>query len=364
MTITAATPPAHRAPVDLARGFLTGGVLGTSLAALVAGIVIERVPLFVTGLAVPAVYGLLVFLAGAPRRLREASVAPCTALAVIESREAVKGEETDVPVRFDLTVAPDGAPAYRVEIRQDVHIADLPDYRPQSVVVVEYAPDRPWQVRIVKRPTPEWEERAAGARIDSAPGPAVVSDPPEGAAAGFATLFGLLLGAAAVVLLFRADLFPQGGAARQPSPKPSVFSTPTPSTTIVTSASSTMVLGPGRSLLDDGELRRAVDSLTQGKDRRRAVTLVVQNRLLSIVFLPTGKEAPHFDLRSVPYDRIPSLVTAARTTLGVESPRSWQLTADRVTGSLTIRITVTGSEGTASMEADGRGEVVRRSPVR
>lgn len=362
MTITTATPPVRRASVDLARGFLTGGVLGTWLAAFVVGIVIERLPPVVLGLGLASAYGLLVFLAGVPRRLREAAVAPRTALAVIESLEVVRSKDTDVPVRFDLTVAPDGAPAYRVETTQHVHVSDLPDHRPQGVLVVQYPPDRPAQVRIVKRPTPEWEERAAEARIDSAPGPALVSDPPEGSAAGFATLLGLLLGAAAVVLLFRAELFDQGGDVRRPSSKPSVSSTS--STTTVTSASGTVALGSDRSLLDEGELRRAVDLLLKDRKTHHAVTLVAQEHRLTVIFVSSGSAVPHFDLRSLPYERIPGLVGTARTTLGVDSPRTWHLTAYRITGPLTLRVTVTGSEGTASMEADGQGKVVRRSPVR
>ena len=137
MTITTGVPPTHNAPVALARGLLTGGVIGTSLAAFVVGIIIENVPLFVTGLGLPAVYGLLFFLAGKPRRVREAAVAPQTALAVIESLHAIGGESSDVRVRFDLTVAPDDAPAYRVEITQDINLVDLPDYRPRGVLVVQ-----------------------------------------------------------------------------------------------------------------------------------------------------------------------------------------------------------------------------------
>lgn len=154
---------------------------GTSLAALVVGGIIEKVPLFVAGLVVPTVYGLLLFLAGAPRRRREAAVVPRTALATIESLKAIGGESSDVPVRFDLTVAPDDELLYRVEITQDINLVDLPDYRPRGILVVQYPPDRPWRVRIVKRPTPEWEERAAGARLDSVPGPATVSEPPRAA---------------------------------------------------------------------------------------------------------------------------------------------------------------------------------------
>lgn len=142
---------------------VTGGVIGASSAAFVVGCVIESVPLCVTGVALPAVYGLLFFLTGMPRRAREAAIPPRTALAQIESLEAVGGEATsDVAVRFDVTVAPDdGIPAYRVRFTQHINLADLPDYRPGGVVVVEYPPDRLWKVRIVKRPTPEWQDRMA-----------------------------------------------------------------------------------------------------------------------------------------------------------------------------------------------------------
>ncbi|WP_326770715.1 hypothetical protein OG978_44205 (plasmid) [Streptomyces sp. NBC_01591] len=357
MKITAGAPPTHSTPADLALGFLTGGVIGASLTAFISGCVVEKASLIVPGLVLPAAYGLLFFLCTLPRRAREAAVAPRTALAVIESLEAVGGETSDVPVRFELSVAPDDAPAFRVEIRQDVNLVELPDYRPRGVVVVEYPPDRPWKVRIVKRPTPKWEERAAGARLDSAPGPVMKSDPPAGCAGGLLTLLGLLLGTAAVLLLFRADLFgpDESGA----SPRPSVSSSS--STTTVTSATGTVTLGPGQSMLDQGELRKAVESLTQGGDKRRALTVVVQDHLLTVVFSPTGVKTAGFDPRSLPYDRVPALVEKARTTLGVDSPRSWQLTADGVTGSLTLRVVVTGDGGTGTLEADGRGKVMRRS---
>ncbi|MFJ8490332.1 hypothetical protein ACIRBZ_18525 [Streptomyces sp. NPDC094038] len=370
MTITTgAAPPTHNSPVALARGFLTGGVVGTSLAALVVGGIIENTALFVTGWVLPSVYGLLFFLAGIPRRAREAAVVPRTALAMIESLKAVGGETSDIPVRFELTVAPDDGPAHRVDITQDINLVDLPDYRPRGVVVVQYPPDRPWRVRIVKRPTPEWEDRAASARLDSAPGTAKVAAPPEGFAFGFVVFLGLLLGAATVGLLFRADLFDWDDAAKpSPAAKPSVSSTSsassTSSTTVVSSASGTVALGPGQSFLDKGELDRALDSLTKGGDTREALTVVVQERLLAVVFSPTGTRTPGFDPRTLPHDRFPALVKEATTTLGVHSPQTWQITAERLTGSLVIRVVVTGAEGTASLEADGRGEVVRRAPAR
>jgi hypothetical protein len=362
VTTTTSAPPTHGTPGALARGFLTGGVAGASPAALVVGVGAGQGLLFVAGLAVPLVYALLLFLAGAPRRAREAAVTPRTALAAIESLRAVAGETSDIPVRFDLTVAPDDAPAYRVEITQDINLVDLPDYRPRGVLVVEHPPDRPWRVRIVRRPAPQWEDRVAGARIDSAPESSKVSEPPKGRAFGAVVIVGLLLGAAAVILSFRADLFDQETTARRaPVAGPSVSSSM--STTVLSSESGTVALGPGQSLLDKGELRRAVDSLTKGKDRRPALTVVVRERQLSVVFSPTGAQTPRFDPRSLPYERFPALVEEASTTLGVRSPKTWQISADRLTGSLTIRVGVAGSEGAASLEAEGQGKVVRRTPV-
>ncbi|MGW7547271.1 hypothetical protein ACWGKQ_40165 [Streptomyces sp. NPDC054770] len=364
MTIIEGAPlPVRSAPLALVRRFLTGGVIGASLAALVVGIVIESAPLVVTGVALPVGYGLLVLLAGAPRRAREAAVAPVTALAMIESLRAIGDESSDVTVRFDLTVAPDDGPAFRVVIAEGINLVELPDYRPRGVLVVQYPPDRPWRVRIVKRPTPEWEVRAAGARLDSAPGSTLVRKPSDGGGGAFLTLLGLLLGAAVVVLLFRTDLSAGGDSARPPSSEPSVSSSSTSSTTVVTSATGTVSLGPGQSMLDKGELRRAVASLTGDETGRQALTVVVQERRLSVVFAPTGIQTGRFDLRSLPYDRIPDLVEKAGTTLGAGSPRTWQLTAERLTGSLTIRVTVTGPDGMASLEADGHGTVVRRDPA-
>ncbi|MEU8922512.1 hypothetical protein AB0D10_16480 [Kitasatospora sp. NPDC048545] len=365
MTVTTGAPPTHRAPaarvLAFAGGFLTGGVIGVSLAAFTVGCILEHVPLVVTGVALPVAYGLLVLAAGAPRRAREAAVAPHTALAVIEAMEARTSEYSDVPVRFDLTVTPDDAPAYRVEITQDINLVDLPDYRPRGVLVVQYPPDRPWRVTIVKRPTPVWEERAAGARIDSAPGPAVPGEPGDGRAVGFVTLLALLLGAAAVVLLFRADLFDRDDSTQPPAAEPSVSSTV--STSLVIPGSGTVTLGPGRSMLDSGELRGAVDSLLDGKNAPQALTLVVQDRLLSVVFAPTSTGAPQFDPRSLPFERVPALVEEARTTLGIGAAQTWQLAADRLTGALTLRVSVTGTGGAALLEADAEGTVVRRSPA-
>lgn len=359
MTSTAGEPFTHETPADLARGFLTGSVIGVSLTAFISGCVVESAQLVILGLLLPAVYGFLLFLFTVPRRAREAAVVPRTALAVVESLKAVGGETSDVPVRFELSVAPDDAPAFRVEVRQDINLVELPDYQVGGIVVVEYPPDRPWKTRIVKRPTPEWEDRAATTRVDSAPGPAMKSDTPAGCAGGLLTLFGLLLGVAAVLLLFRADLFDadadEGGSGSLRRPSISSSS----STTVVTSATGTVTLGQGQSMLDEGELRRAIESLTRGANTRRALTVVVQDRSLTVVFAPAGVETAGFDPRSLPYDRVPGLVQKAGA--GVGSPLGWQLAIDGVTGSLTLRVVVTGDGGTGELEADGQGRVLRRS---
>jgi len=356
MTITAGTaPPQHNALVGLLRGVLSGAVTGGSLAALVVGIVVVKVPLVLGALAVPVVHGLLLLLVGAPRRAREAAVVPCTALARIESLEAVGGEHSDVPVKFELSVVPDDAPGYRVRFRQDVNLADLPGYRAGGVVVVVYPPDEPWRVRIVKRPTPEWEERAAVARLDPVSGTVLEIVPSTGCLTGFATVLALLLAAAGVVLPFRGELF-DGGS---PPPAASVSDARTRSdTTVVTSSTGTVSLGPGQSMLDAGELRRSVESLTREGARREALGVVVRERLLTVVFAPGNAQGTGFDPRALPFDRVAALVEEAGGGLGER--RSWQLTATGTNGALTLRVSVTGSGGAGSLEADGQGNVVRR----
>ncbi|MFJ6772035.1 hypothetical protein ACIQOV_13895 [Kitasatospora sp. NPDC091257] len=362
MTITTGAPPTRNTPVALARGFLTGSVIGGSLAAMVVGVVVDKVALLIAGMGLPIVYGLLLLLAGVPRRAREAAVVPRTALAMIESLDVPKGEVTDLAVRFDLTVVPDEGPAFRVEFTQDIHVADLPDYRPRGVLVVRYPPDRPAAVRIVKRPTPVWEERAAGALLDSAPASTKVSEPPDSCAVPFLGFLGLLLAAAAVVLLFRVDLFedePAGPPSSSASPSASASSSW--STKVVTAGSGTVVLGPGQSFLDEGELGRAVNSLTRNGEAGPVTTLQVTDSLLALTFSSTDSKAREFDPVSLPYERFPALVDEARTTLGVHAPQAWSITVLRTDGSVTITVTVAGPGGAAVLEADGQGRVLRRT---
>lgn len=41
-------------------------------------------------------------------------------------------------MRFGLTVAPDDAPAYSVEITQHINLVELPVCRPHGILVVQY----------------------------------------------------------------------------------------------------------------------------------------------------------------------------------------------------------------------------------
>ncbi|MBB5914066.1 hypothetical protein BJY24_002933 [Nocardia transvalensis] len=138
----------------------------------------------------------------------------------------------------------------------------------------------------------------------------------------------------------------------------------TSSTTVVSSGSGTITLGPGQSLLKEGALRPAIESLGREQDGRPALVVVVQERLLSIMFAPSGTPARQFDPNSLPCERIPDLVEEATTGLGVGSPQTWQITVERLTGGLTIRVAVTGADGAALLEADEHGAVVRRVPAR
>lgn len=331
------------------RGFLTGGVIGVTLSAFVTGIILERVPLLLLGLGLPLGYGLLRFLAGMPRRAREAAIVPRVALAKVEGLRAGGTETGDVPVRFDLTVAPHDAPPFRVEVTHHVNLVDLPSHRAGDVLVVEYPADRPWRTRIVPNPAPEWARRAAGAVVESAPGSATVQRPSAGCAAGFLTLLGLLLGAAAIVVLFRVELFaPEHPAESQETSTSSTSSTET----TTSSGSATVTLGPEQTFLDAGELRRSVDALARSTDVTQVLTVVVQERRLSVVLAPTGAAVPRFDLRTLPVDRIPDLVRKATSTLHVGSPQTWQVTVVALPGTVTTRVTVTGPGGSASLTGE------------
>ncbi|MFC3450517.1 hypothetical protein [Amycolatopsis speibonae] len=334
--------PAVSRALALVRGFLTGIISGTTLCAFVVGIIIEYVPLIIAGLGLPVVYGILLYLAGAPRRAREAAIAPVVALAKIESLRASGTETGDIPVDFVLTVAPDGAATHRVRITHGVNLVDIPDYRPGGILVVQYPPDRPWKARIAERVSPEWERRVSEAVIESAPESSLVQESPEGCAFGALAFLGLLLGAALVLVLFRGELFAPDAPERTEETQSSV----------TTSSSGSATVNVDRSLLGEGELRRAIDSLAQAADVSRVITVVVEERRLTVVFAPTGAQVPRFDLRTLTVDRVPAMVKRATSTIDVGSPQTWQVTIVPFGNAVSSRVIVTGPDGSGSL-ADG-----------
>ncbi|MEV6905813.1 hypothetical protein [Amycolatopsis sp. NPDC051071] len=344
--MTAVQAPARIGPVALFRGFLAGAVIGTTLCAFIVGIILERVPLIIAAVGLPIVYGVLLFLAGMPRRAREAAIVPVVALAKIESVRAGGTETGDVPVDIVLTVAPDGAATYRTEITHGVNLINLSEYRPGRVLVIQYRPDRPWKAKVVERLSPEWERRVAGAVIESAPESSLVSAPPEGCAVSALILLGLVLGAAAVLLVFRAELF--GPEARTGSEETQSST----SSSVTTSSSGSATVTVSRSLLGEGELRRVIDSLAQTADVSQVITVVVEDRRLTVVFAPTDALVPRFDLRALAVDRVPALVRRGTTTLDVGTPQTWQVMAVPFGTEVSLRVIVTGPEGSGSV-ADG-----------
>ncbi|ONF73086.1 hypothetical protein [Amycolatopsis keratiniphila] len=329
-------------PLALVRGFLTGIITGTTLCAFIVGIVIEYVPLMIAGAGLPIAYGILLHLAGAPRRAREARVAPVIALAKIESLRAGGTETGDIPVYFDLTVAPDGQPTYRLKVTHSINLVDLPVYRPGDVLVVRYPPGRPWKAEVVERLSPEWERRVAEAAIESAPESSLVREPAEGCAFGALAVLGFVLGAALVLFLFRVELF----APEEPARAEETQSGTT------TSSSGSATVNVDRSLLGEGELRRAIDALARATDVSQVVTAVVEDRRLTVVFAPTDAQVPRFDLREAAVDRVPALVERAKATIHVGEPLTWQVTIIPFGTAVSSRVIVTGPDGSGSL-ADG-----------
>ncbi|MEU2097274.1 hypothetical protein [Streptomyces globisporus] len=345
----------------------TSGLTGAAVAALVVGVILERVPVFLSGGGVLLLFVLIGFVAG---RLSPGPAEPPvtrTALARIEDLRASSGESADVPVEFRLTVAPepeDGRSAYRVNVDQSVNLVDIPAYRPRGIAVVEYRPDEPWDVRIVTRPTPEWSRRAEAAEIDSAPEFTLIEKP--GLSEGswcVLVLVTFLAGAALVMLLFRGELFTSGGEAGSSSKQPSVTTSASASVSR-TFTTSTTVPGHSSSLLVLGRMRETVTELAERAGTSDVIAITIQERRMEIrgdSARPTG-ETLHVQMLT--YELFPALVREARTSLGVRSPKSWRIdvTPDSSAGPR-IRVTVTGDEGTAHLDADATARVLERRPV-
>ncbi|MFF0257935.1 hypothetical protein ACFYR2_03725 [Streptomyces microflavus] len=339
-------------------------VTGGALAALVVAVIIKDVPVFLTGGGVLVVLITIGVVAGRRSPAGEEPPAGRSALARIEDLRATSGESADVPVKFRLTVAPDDRPAYRVKIEQHINLVDIPAYRPRGIAVVEYHPDEPWKVLIVTRPTAEWSHRAEEAEIDSAPESTLVVSPDmsEGSWC-MLTLFAFLAGAALVVLLFRGELFTSGdgdGAAAKP---PSSSSS---SSTSRTFSTSTTVSGPSASLLTFGRMRVTAMDLETRVDTAYVTAITIEDHRMAVRGDSTRPVSETVHLQSLPYELFPGLVREARTTLGVSDPRSWRIDVTPGSGAGAgprVRVTVTGKEGTAHLDADATGRVTDRRAV-
>ncbi|CAM5508847.1 hypothetical protein ACTFBT_20600 [Streptomyces microflavus] len=344
---------------------VVSAVTGGALAALVVAVIIKDVPVFLTGGGVLVVLILIGVVAGRRSPADEEPPAGRIALARIEDLRATSGESADVPVTFRLTVAPDDRPAYRVKIEQHINLVDIPAYRPRGIAVVEYHPDEPWKVLIVTRPTAEWSRRAEEAEIDSAPESTLVVSPDmsEGSWC-MLTLFAFLAGAALVVLLFRAELFTSGNddgaAAKSPS------SSSSSSSASRTFSSSTTVSGPSTSLLAFGVMRVTAMELEARVDTAYVTAITIEDHRMAVRGDSTRPVSETVHLQSLPYELFPGLVREARTTLGVRDPRSWRIDVTPGTGAGAgprVRVTVTGKEGTAHLDADATGRVTDRRAV-
>ncbi|MFD7745272.1 hypothetical protein ACFV2V_04220 [Streptomyces sp. NPDC059698] len=347
----------------------TSGAVGAAVAALVVGVILERVPVFLSGGGALLLLILIGFITG--RRPSGPAEPPVTrtALARIEDLRATSGESADVPVTFWLTVAPepeDGRSAYRVKFDQHINLVDIPAYRPRGIAVVEYRPAEPWEVRIVTRPTPEWSRRAEEAEIDSAPASTLVENPgPSEGAWCVLVLVAFLAGAALVVLLFRGELFTREDDAAPSSKQPSVTSSASASVSVSRRfTTSTTVSGPSTSLLVLGRMRETATKLAHRADASDVTAISIQERRMEIRGDLARPPAETFHVQMLPYELFPALVREARTTLGVRAPKSWRIdvTPDPGTGPR-IRVTVTGEEGTAHLDADATARIVDRRPV-
>ncbi|WP_239930444.1 hypothetical protein [Streptomyces sp. COG20] len=280
---------------------------GAALAAVAVGIILEDVPVFVAGGGVLALLILFAVLGGKRRPAGGEPPAGRLALARIEDLRATGGESADVPVKFRLTVAPepeDARPAYRVKITQHINLVDLPAYRPRGIAVVEYRPDKPWDVRIVTRPTPEWARRAEEAEIDSAPDSTLVSNPDvdEGSWC-LLVLLAFLAGAVLVVLLFRGPLFTAANDEDTPPDSPSKSSS-----TSRTFTTSTTVSGPSSSLLASGRMRATAMELEGRVDTAYVTEVTIEDHRMAVSGDSTRPPTETFHLQSLPYELLPTLV--------------------------------------------------------
>ncbi|MFJ7254968.1 hypothetical protein ACIQWV_20860 [Streptomyces sp. NPDC098085] len=171
--------------MDGPRWLLLTGVPATALVLTILGGVAEplRTNIAMSGLR-----------SGGPRAFAPAVVNGVRTVDKKTGRPVLDGRSVESVFAFDLTVMPDGLPAYRVQV---IHPLDLQGLLHRSRAVVEYDPEQPWRVAIPADPPREWLARA-----NSASPPAEVKKRADGFPAGFRTLVtGAVLAAVLLVLV-------------------------------------------------------------------------------------------------------------------------------------------------------------------
>ncbi|WP_372505744.1 hypothetical protein [Streptomyces macrolidinus] len=193
-------------PVSL----LSTAVAGLAFAALVQGATHGPRRLLLTGLPATAL-ALAVFgkagepsrsdlmvpalRSGGPRAFAPAVVHSVKSVHKETGRPAIDGRAPGSAFAFDLTVVPDGRPAYRIQVR---HPLDVQGLLHRSRAVVEYDPEHPWRVVIPDNPPREWLARAS-----SLTPPAEVKQYATGVPAGLKTLVASVVFAAVLLALVR-----------------------------------------------------------------------------------------------------------------------------------------------------------------
>ncbi|SFE78449.1 hypothetical protein SAMN05216251_105187 [Actinacidiphila alni] len=353
------------------RSLILGLLLGATIAALVCGLVIGRPALWGPGAGVTALF-LLAGTGVFERRTDKPVVERRKALAMIESRRATStGESADIPVAFDLTVAPDERPAYRVNTDETINLVDIPDYKVRGIVVVEYRVDKPWEVALVAEPDAEWSRRRAEAVLDSAPESSREKDTAQKVGLGcLMAFFGLLAGAAVIVVLFRGDLFKDDGADSGAHPAPSVSAssdaTSDSSSTTTTVTDSITTADVSGSILTGGLLRTTANSMVTAGAPTAIRLTISEHRMTARGTTPAEWTADRLPvpLSTLPYEKMPALVREARTTLHVNGAGDWQIdvTRDAKTKAVRIVVTVRDGNGDATLTADETGRVTHRDP--
>ncbi|MFD7491250.1 hypothetical protein ACFV8T_02360 [Streptomyces sp. NPDC059832] len=172
--------------VDGPRWLLLTGIPATALILAILGGVAEplRAGIAMSGLR-----------SGGPRAFAPAVVNGVRTVDKKTGRPVLDGRSVKSVFAFDLTVMPDGLPAYRVQV---CHPLDVQGLLGRSRAVVEYDPEQPWRVVIPNNPPREWLARA-----NSVSPPAEVKDRTGGLPAGFWTLVTGVACAAVLLVLVR-----------------------------------------------------------------------------------------------------------------------------------------------------------------